>query len=261
MKNSILVVGLAKSGTSICHARIYESLPNAPYIFEPEPPSSTLLDIDLHRKICSNKNGAVVKSLIGFQGSNNFKEIISLYDKVIWIYRDPRDQMISQFFYYSFWGYKNNSDKFFETLNKVKIKEEKPSAINFHELNPKLTNLNLINYQYSNLIKFITPNIDSIFQLKYEDLIAEKTQNLEEYLGFKLNPNAKVKEQFKRIERNAKYGDWRIWFTDSDNEYYKPLNPILDNLKYDTLDWKLDYPTKISSQNGSEYMLKLFLNN
>ena len=95
----VLIAGLAKSGTTILTYRVASCYDKPKVFFEPGKAKS-LHDISIHREIINLPREIVItKSLFSPQHPSSANQIGDLYDKKIWIYRDPRDWIISRFFY------------------------------------------------------------------------------------------------------------------------------------------------------------------
>ena len=258
IKNRILIAGLNKSGTSILAFRVAAGLDTKNIYFEPNG-INCFTNLDAHL-MASEKEKVVTKVLFHPGVKHRIKKIVNLYDKSIWIYRDPRDVLISAFLYTWHKGHNPNPELFKKALDLVRRKEENPSSISFFELMEGFYSVpNFLKKNYESLIHVLERFGDNFFKLRYEDFIDENIDSLNEYLGFKIDHNAEVSEKFKRVSRSRKYGNWKHWFTNADIIKAKELfNPILAQLGYDTNDWSLDPNPKIESKTGSEYMLKLF---
>ncbi len=254
----ILIVGLAKSGTSILTYRIAEALAESKIFFEPNS-AKGLNDVDLHTEICQNKK-VVTKCLFPWHDKqDNFDKVSRLYDKKIWIIRDPRDNIISSYLYMWNTTFNAPEKKFQAALKMIREKENNPASIPFYKLFKTL----------SDPAKFVTGQYDAILSqvgkiqsdwhlLKYEDLVSENLDALNNYLGLKVNTNVDVPKDLNRVVRSKKAGNWREWFTEEDIIFYKPIiDKYLAFFDYDTDDWELAANPELPSKNGSEYMNKL----
>ena len=253
----ILVVGLAKSGTSILTYRIADGMGEHKLFFEPKA-NMGLVDVDIHKQITANPR-MLSKSLFYPNVKNNLNNIGRLYDKKIWIVRDPRDHLISTFFYR--WRHTGQYKKetFDACLELVKKKEAKPGSVSFMKiLNTAQYDVAHFSKQYAKVAQVLSKVKLNWFVLSYEDFVDNKVEHLNTYLGIKVNTEAGVDPSLKRVERSKAYGNWRSWFTQDDVKALKPiLNSKLKALGYDESDWNLDKKPKLSSKQGSEYMIKL----
>lgn len=258
MKTNVLVVGLNKSGTSILTYRIASGLTTNYIYFEPQSLQG-LNNAEIHHKFVS-KNKSVTKCLWNPFQLNNIYEIGQMYTHKVWIIRDPRDVLISSFFYQWYHGHKQNINEFTNYLDAVKKKESSPSSISWFNLTKGRNNPHTyIKTVYVPLIN--TVNIlDKLgwYIVKYEDFIAGEIQNLNDYLGSKIDTQAEVDNKVKRVKRSSKSENWRNYFTDEDVKLLDPIfSPVLERLKYDASDWNLNYPYFLDPQLGSEYMIKI----
>jgi len=253
----VLIVGLAKSGTSILTYRVADGMKDHKLFFEPKG-SKGLTDVFIHQKITSSPR-IITKVLYQSKEQNNLAKIEKLYNKKIWIVRDPRDHLISTFFYR--WRHEGQYDKkdFENCLNLVKQKENNPSKIPFMKLlEAAKYNLDVFTKQYYSVSKIINKLGKDWLVLHYEDFIDNKVDDLNTFLGFNVNTKASVDPKITRVERSKAYGNWRRWFTEDDVKLLKPLfDDKLVLLNYDEKDWNLEKTTSLPKSEGSSYMKKL----
>jgi len=266
--HKILVIGMAKSGTSALTYKIAGAFTENELVFEPGG-ANGLNDFNLHREICSNaKKNLIVKNICYPGTPNIIQEIASLYSKVVWIVRDPRDRMISAFLYQWNGSHNPNPEQFERGLKLIKQKETNPESIAFYQLLRSLYNFNPFGFIISQSklqqahLSDIRLNNSNTFVFKYEDMIDNNFEKLEEYLGFKVKFSAGVPDELSRVVRTKAYGNWRNWFTNEDTIFFRALYfESLYKLGYDPNDWKLNNPQIISPEEGSEYMKRIFNNN
>ena len=258
-QNRILIIGLGKSGTSILTYRIAKAFPFRPKIcFEPGG-VETLSDISIHSQE-QDQDFLVTKSLFfPIEGiAKDCEKICELYDKVVWIVRDPRDQFISSFFYR--WYHAHNPDpKLFEKAYKRILDKEANPSMPFHKVHDKIMNAqNFFTNAYGKSQEQLSQIRDKVFLLKYEDFVSNNLADLNEYLQLKIDEKVEVPKVLKRVARTKKYDNWRNWFTPEDVPFYKPiLEPYLEFFGYNPEDWQLNNPDTLNSAEGSEYMIKL----
>jgi len=260
-KDTFLVVGMGKSGTTAITYKIANTLNDPVINFEPGKHKG-LLDVGLHKKI-TIKTPVITKSLFGKNLNVNFGAISHLYDRKIWIIRDPRDQLISIMLYQWFKGHKPNESKFKEALRLVRQKEQNPHAVSIKEIWALSANMgnfreNAHNH-YLSIINIFENIKDNWFIFKYEDLIKENFGELETYLGFAIpQKEAELPDRFKRVARSKNYGNWKNWFTPDDVEFFKPIyQEILKYCGFDN-DWELNASPVLDPEKGSLYMEKIF---
>ena len=254
-KERILIAGLPKSGTTILTYRISAAFNNAHIYFEPGKQNS-LVDDSIHLDIYSHpRKIAISKSLYVPNIGHNLSEIEDYYTKKIWIYRDPRDWLISKYLY----RWKNMDDsEVMSCVEKLKEKESNPADIKFLSLANKRFAERVAD-AYEKLTATIQSLSDDWFVLKYENFVDHKLAALNAYLGVEIDPDVEVDQKHERVVRSKSYGNWKDWFNDKDVETLQPLlNKILEDLDYVPLDWDLNYPDTIDSSLGSEYIFKLY---
>lgn len=255
----ILILGMGKSGTSILTYRIADVDANIKVYFEPYT-TQCLNHIEFHRKIYRKYDSYITKALYYPQYPQQLALVGGYYNKKVCIIRDPRDLLISTFFYS--WNKSDNPphDKFPAALKLVLQKEKEPQAVDFTTLlaiRPEVPTSILDSVQ--NLCD-LTNNLGEDWHiLKYEDFVTNKVTGLNAYLGFPINLEASVPGQLKRVERSKKFDNWRRWFTENDVQHLKPqLDNYLACLNYDPDDWTLAANPQLSPSEGSEYMTKIF---
>lgn len=260
-KDSFLIVGMGKSGTTAITYKIASALDKPKVNFEPGKHKG-LLDLKLHRKITS-QTPVITKSLFGKKLNVNFGAISKIYDRKIWIIRDPRDQLISIMLYQWFKGHQPDKLKFEKAHKLVQQKEKQPQAVSLKEicaLSVNLDNLkkNTLNH-YSSMINIFENIKNEWYIFKYEDLIKENFNELEAYLGFEIaKQEVELPDRFKRVARTKNYGNWRNWFTPEDVVFFKPIyQEILEYCNLDT-DWQLNPSPTLAPEKGSLYMEKIF---
>ena len=96
------------------------------------------------------------------------------------------------------------------------------------------------------------------FLFTYEDMIDNKFDDLNDYLGFKVQSESQVPKAYGKVVRKKSYGDWRHWFTPQDVELFKPAYlPYMQLIGYDCDDWELSPNPIIEPQYSSQYMQSL----
>ena len=106
------------------------------------------------------------------------------------------------------------------------------------------------------LVDLYNKNND-FFVLRYEDVVDGKLQDLESYLGLKLEGKVEVASRFKVIERTKSKGGWRNWFTQEDVEYFKPrFKKYMTRFGYWD-DWRLNEKQVVLPEFASSYFLRL----
>ena len=94
----------------------------------------------------------------------------------------------------------------------------------------------------------------------FEDMVAQKFDALNDYLGFEVQADAIVPSASgkAKVIRKKSTGDWRHWFTEEDMELFKPAYlPYMELIGYDCDDWKSDPNPLIEPEFSSVYMQSL----
>lgn len=255
---NILVIGLAKSGTSILMYRISKGIANAQEYFEPRAEAGQA-DIAFHQEVCRRPGHAVVKIVYHPNQPEQLQQIIPLYDKVVWIIRDPRDQMISEFFYVWFREHAPAQELFLQALARTRQKESDPATVPFYQLAGLVFPPRRQERIYNKVLRVLESLRPHLFVLHYEDLMGSQLEALHRYLGFSINTRAQVSIHYRRVARSRKADNWRRWFTPEDVAVYQPiLHSYLDALGYDPNDWALTPVSALPAREGSEYMIRLY---
>lgn len=216
-------------------------------------------DVEFHEEITSYRRPVVTKLVYQPGEPEYFEKILPLYDKVVWIIRDPRDQMISSFFYRWFHLHNPPEAAFYNALKMVRKKEVAPQTVPFHQLAPWLKNPGGLANMYDPVIKILENFKPIIFRFYYEDLIGGRWDGLESWLGSSLSGEAVVKGDMARVARSHTSENWRLWFCPEDIKVYRPaFSEYLEALGYSADDWELTPVIALPPEEGSEYMIRLF---
>ncbi len=260
--NKTLIVGLGKSGTSKLTYMIAGGMASEPEVFFEPKGALGLEDIKQHREITS-KSSVVHKSLYLHNKTIDFDIVSKLYDRKIWIVRDPRDRLISLLLYRWFRGHKPNPQKYKRTLALVKAKEAKPASVTLKELWEITIEKNTFKQkleQDTKRLMTVLENLDSSwFIYPYREMVDGSVSDLEQYLGHKVEVENEVPDKFNRVVRSKAYGNWKDWFTAEDVLFFKPfLDPIIQKYNLGEANWSLHEKPQLDPEKGSVYMQKLF---
>lgn len=239
---------MPKTGTTALYYSIKSALPdNSLCYFEPDPEEFTFPE--------KAKGPVMVKTF--YQMYEKYKD----FEKKILITRDPRDQVLSEIMYYPYVaitrGIFDSAQELQEYLvnikRLVKLKEQDPGAVTVRQLD-ELTPIVRGKIHGRKLIDFYTDNPD-LFIIRYEDMVDNKLEDLNEYLGLKVNNIGEVPE--KRVMRTKSYNNWKNWFTDEDVDYFKDFfKPFMQNFGYKN-DWSLNAHPSIDPNEGSGYLERI----
>ena len=253
----VIIVGLAKSGTSILTYRISSALEGATLNFETYN-TQFLNHIEFHRKIQQEK--IVVSKALYYRITRYMPLVSAYYNKKIFIVRDPRDLLLSNFFYS--WHKDSNrpKEKFEQALDLILKKERTPTLISMNSLFETRPE---VKQQVLNNVKEICDVLgtldDSWLILRYEDFIQDNVEKLNDYLGFSVKLTTSVPDRLKKVERSKSFDNWRKWFSAEDVSLFRPeLENYLHRLGYDADDWKLDNPARLPAADGSAYIKRIY---
>lgn len=260
--DSIIVVGQGKSGTSkLTYVVRSGMVTNTKIHFEPKGIKG-LPNLQMHRELVKD-SPMINKSLYGPNQSVKFGAISQLYDRKIWILRDPRDRMISLMLYRWFKGHKPDPAKYQQALELVKQKEVNPESVDITQIwnlvyAPGMYEVKL-KEEYTKLDNILS-NLDSTWYiLSYEDMVDGRLEELNKYLGFETSLDQEVPDKLNRVVRSKGYGNWKNWFTPSDVKFYQPiLSEFVSKYCPQVNDWSLNENQLIDPKKGSLYMEKLF---
>lgn len=242
----VLILGLAKSGTTALAYRIHDSWPQGEplrFFFEPRrwPPEPSV----------RREGSALAKVLIGPQSYADYGSFAE-FDKVILIVRDPRDTLISRLLYnlYEF-PVATTEAEITAYADLVRRKVENPESIPLRELValmlrllfPQLASRHPAYPNLKTMQDFAAGGgtwqgeVEALFPdfctLRYEAFVSEKLGELEDYLGFALPPASAVATEHRRVERSRGSGEWQRWFSPQDEADFVPaMRPYLNRWGY-----------------------------
>lgn len=191
------------------------------------------------------------------------------YDRKIWMARDPRDAAVSRMLYRWHRGYDGCKQQFDKQLELVLKKEQDPRSIPFSEIcrysghdgiRTVADMLDEERRRYQQMSEFVKGLGNDWILFRFEDMVAKKFDELNEYLGFEVDADANVPSASgkAKVIRKKDSGDWRHWFTAEDMELFKPVFlPYMELIGYDCDDWTPDPNPVIEPEFSSVYMQKL----
>jgi hypothetical protein len=226
-------------------------------------------------KYLGNYENAVYKHTVEARKGKSFKLYRDHlkkehYDRKIWMARDPRDAAVSRMLYRWHRGILGHKKQYQAHLDLVLKKEKDPKSISFHEICrytghngwPRSAEAVIEEEQkrYEPMADFVKGLGNDWFLFKYEDMVNQKFDALNDYLGFEVREQAEVPVGTgkEKVVRKKAYGDWRHWFVETDVALFKPiLLPYMQVIGYDCDDWNLSAEPVIEPQFSSEYMQSL----
>lgn len=257
----VLILGTGKTGTTAMVYKVSGGLPNC-HAFSGGHPGKHVGDYEnaVYKHTYEERKG---KSMEVFQEHLDKEH----YDRKIWMARDPRDAAVSRMLYRWHRGYDGCKQQFEKHLELVLKKEKDPKAIPFHEIcrytghegSPR-TVAEVIDEEarrYQQMTEFVKNLGNDWFLYKFEDMVVQNVNALNEYLGFEVDAGANVPSTSgkSKVIRKKDSGDWRHWFTEEDMGLFKPaFLPYMDLIGYDCNDWTPDPNPVIEPEFSSVYM-------
>lgn len=261
----ILILGTGKTGTTAMVYKVAGGLPNC-HAFSGGQPG----------KHIRNYKNAVYKHTYEERKGKSFdlfREHLKNehYDRKIWMARDPRDAAVSRMLYRWHKGFKGKRKYQFEAhLDLVLKKERDPRAVPFIEIcrysghggwpRPNEEVVAEEKHRYQQMIEFVKSLASDWFLFRFEDMVENSFDTLNNYLGFEVQADATVPSTSgkAKVIRKKTAGDWRHWFTEQDVELFKPaFTPYMELIGYDPADWDLDPSPIIEPEYSSSYMKQL----
>jgi hypothetical protein len=260
----ILIVGLARSGTTALYFKIKQALPNTTWCLY-EPPRFDPSDPGGFPDVLS-------KILITHTADFDYASFHD-FEKRILIVRDPRDHLVSRLLYRAcadaaFRNVDANVAGFIDTL---RHKEAHPHSVSIlclldrynslrdksHPPNPSTSSGVPRSWAigaYPVALEFHRTQ-DRLFTYKYEDFVAGNYVAIQDYLGIALpEGEATVAASYEHVGRTKSANDWKNWFTEDDVAFFRPhLAPYMRAYGYAD-DWTLAAEPCIRPEHGSEFV-------
>lgn len=251
---SVLIVGIAKSGTSALYSAAKRALPNALSVYEP----SQAYQLEYIRS--SSAQNKIVKIL--YPALRDQQVDLSFFDRKVLIVRDPRDSIVSLLLYKPLLSDRFLDEAFVndfvELLRKKEANPAGTAILDFIILLERYGHGFKSDAEHRRELqgaKRLLERYPDMHMIKYEDYIAGSLAELERYLGFSLQTQTSVSKHLSYNERAKESGGWRHWFTASDVDYFKDkLTPYMEQFGYES-DWSLADRQSISPAHSSEYIL------
>jgi hypothetical protein len=260
----ILILGTGKTGTTVMVYKVSGGLPNC-LPFSGGRPGKYVGDYEnaVYKHTYDERKG---------KGFDLYREHLQNehYDRKIWMARDPRDAAVSRMLYRWHRGYKGRKQQFENHLELVLKKEKDPLSVPFSEIcsytgqddSPRSVEavIEEERHRYQKMTEFAKGLGSDWILFKFEDMVAQKFDALNKYLGCEVQADASVPSASgkAKVIRKKGTGDWRQWFTEEDMELFKPAYlPYMELIGYDCNDWKPDPKPVIEPEFSSVYMQNL----
>ena len=257
----IFILGTGKSGTTALVYKVAGGLPNCKAFSGGKP-----------GKYIGEYENAVYKHTVEERKGKSFELYRDHlknehYDHKIWMARDPRDAAVSRMLYRWHRGILGHKKQYQAHFDLVLEKERDPKSVSFNEICrytghngwPRSVDDVIEEEQkrYGPMCDFVKGLGNDWFLFKYEDMVNQKFDVLNVYLGFKVQSEAEVPigTGKEKVVRKKSFGDWRHWFVSEDVALFKPaLLPYMQVVGYDCDDWNLSTEPAIEPEFSSEYM-------
>ena len=264
----IVIYGLAKSGTSALFYKIRNSLPAGTItLFEPKAYTISGRIMGRARALWRrNLTPDVLAKVLPWEKGPVRLGDFERFDRQILIVRDPRDRIVSGLLYRSFNArFVRGEAAALEWLRLLRRKESEPGSISMLELVEAFDAMEraagvqshwVDRYQENGVTRPLRFHNERphLHVFRYEQLIEERFEDLEAFLGIRLAGSATVPPLLGRVVRTKGSGAWRHWFTPEDVEAFRPMfQPYLDHY-YPAADWGLGAPGSLDPELGSRYV-------
>ncbi len=278
LPKNVLVVGRAKTGTTVIAKSIQHSLGEAwgrPCEFILEPKQISLFDDPAH----ADREGPLVAKLINDHWETRPRlrnailagELDLEFDRLVFITRDPRDELISRLMYVLHIVIARNGiaeEKVAAWRAVLVDKEQHPDgkglfdlAEEFNtifgtaQLGPAVTRRMCKNItRYWELIRRHEGDSRSV-AIRYEDFIAGYYRVLEEGLGVPIILQRDV-GNLDRVRRSESAGNWASFMTDGDLDFLRPL--LAEEMAaFGYTDWERQPLDRLPSESYSGYVDKV----
>jgi hypothetical protein len=218
MPMNCMVTGLSKTGTTIVFVSIRDSFPrDRECFFEPRTAAEFAHIVSRGRR-----TNTLTKALLGNLVEHS--QVITRFDAMVLIVRDPRDQFISQMLY-QFYHFKVRGDRagYESARDLLRRKIESPSTVSTIQLYDTIASLagrqgsESLAKRYHTLVRFLRQY--QPHTIRYEDFVDGRVAGLSHYLGMPVSIASQVDDEHRRVVRTKTHGEWRAWLTAGDLEF------------------------------------------
>lgn len=268
----ILVVGKAKTGTTLISHLLASSLSGSRVLMEPKS------SLEFYKNVIPFGGDEIFKIIFEHFISklpelseiiNNDKQENSV-DKLVFIKRDVRDEMVSRLMFFSRALPPNElqAPNWRKWISLLEEKERSPADQSFYSLCCKFQELFAINAWENVLMhvreavvfdEFIEKQVKrDFFTIRYESVVKNDTKDLSDYVGAKIAKRAEEIRlgDLEYTKRTGSFDNWRRYFTDDDVEILRPiLTSELNDDCYD--DWRLERPGALPAEHYSGYVERM----
>lgn len=260
----VLVVGRAKTGTTIVSRRIQSSMPGAAFVMEPD---------SLAAFVAPYESDLVVKTIFEhWKDKRNARmalfnnELAVTFDRKVFVIRDPRDEFISRLLYLAYDFSKRRlltRSALKPWIDVIKEKERHPESVSVNELLAVVNTVFDLDIDYrlpdtQRYFKFIRSRVsgDDTLLLRYEEFVTGVTQALESFLGFPLATGEIKERRLQRVNRTAAANNWKSFFLPEDLAEFKRVNQrMMKRVGY--TDWELEPQLALEPAHYSLFLERL----
>ncbi|WP_370306887.1 hypothetical protein [Sinimarinibacterium flocculans] len=265
---NVLVVGKAKTGTTVISKAIHQALPGARYHLEPKAAS-------YFEEHGGGGGSDIVKIIFEHWGGRPAdrdalvdNRLAMRFDRRVFIVRDPRDEAISRLLYLAYpWMAKHGAGRdqretLREWIGLLQRKERDPQSVGGLELfawaRERLGTDVLASTAQSaaRYAAFLARAPASSFLIRYEDFVEGRIAALNEYLGLQLEPQTVPLGDLARTRRSAASGNWKSFFAASEMSTLQSLfGEACKAQGYE--DWAPQSAAALDSRHFSGYVERL----
>lgn len=214
----VLIAGLPKTGTTALAAAVHCAV-GGDAVFEPSCWS----------EVARIPDARVVKIVYPEHDSRPLASVMREFaaaPRKIWIYRDPRDQLVSVFLYTWFKAHNMPEAIYRVALDLVRRREEGQSIPFMQVLEQvfgPVTYFHNPDYYSGRVLRYFEGRRDeSLLLYDYKDLVKKDFSRISDALGIEVS-SAEVVGEHRRVARTQSSGNWRSWFTPADANLCRPL--------------------------------------
>lgn len=220
---NIIILGAGKSGTTALFYAVRQAIVDATGkqiegLFEPtEKPV-------IAEYLRSGKDVIpLVKVLLG-PILRKGRDVISIFDKRIVIYRDPRDNIVSRIVFMLPRVAPRSEAQLIEMFRQ---KERDPESISvlamLREIGRVSERKNLPEAVRENSIlaaRLKQERAQDLFLMPYDDMVEGRFGALNAYLNLDVKPGVEVAQRHSFVVRTKGSGEWRNWFLEEDVQFF-----------------------------------------
>lgn len=259
---NVLILGPAKTGTTVVSEAIARAIGADRYVSEPK----TFEELDVAGL---SKAGSVVLKMIfeHWRHQPNLRrgvvrnETALKFDRRVFTMRDPRDELLSRLHFLIKPRLDSGSladDQLRQWVDVFRRKEAEPGKLSVRQMveacerilgSDSLDDVAITRRWHQFVVKEMT---EGRFVLAYEQFVAGEIGPLCTYLGVE-GLEREFPSRFEHRRRTGGSGDWKRYFTPSDVDFYRRrLGTLMAELGY--TDWELDPVATLPAETGSGYV-------